>query len=182
MRLQALMRLLSIAALALLLAPARPGHGQGAPPPNSGGWAPRRAVQPGPGLLTHMPVTGTQRVLLPLIVTLPSVVIQFGSGVDSQNNLIDPGTTFTYGITHLYYRYTVAGAAGLPYRTEWSVDGAGQPQLDDSGTIPSASSVFTNFLCSPTLGSCGQPVPRGAYQVKFFINGLFYEQVTAVVH
>jgi hypothetical protein len=121
------------------------------------------------------------RVFAPLVVSQPLVEIEFGTGVDSQDNLVNPGTVFAYGIERLYYRYTVTGALGRLYRTEWFVDGVRQPQLDDSGTILATPAVLTNFFCSPTLGSCDQPVPRGAYRVRFYIDEVFYREATAVV-
>jgi hypothetical protein len=122
-----------------------------------------------------------QHVFLPLVVSQPLVKIEFGTGVDSEDRLVNPGTVFAYGIARLYYQYTVTGALGQPYRTEWFVDGVRQPQLDDSGTILDTSAVFTNSFCSPTLSSCDQPVPRGAYRVKFYIDEVFFSEATAVV-
>jgi hypothetical protein len=189
MRLLNFRRLLPAAAvaIALLLAPARPGHGQDPPPPGSvvhgdGEWISNPTSIPTPAVFATTPVTGTERVYLPLIARPPSVRIQFGSAVDGQNNLIDPGITFAYGITHLYYSYTVEDAPGQVYRTEWSIDGVRQPLLDESGTIPSeALATFASHICSPTLGPCGVPLPRGAYQVKFFIDNVFRQEATATI-
>jgi hypothetical protein len=127
------------------------------------------------------PAQSARPIFLPLVVASPRVSIQFGTGVDSQNNLLNPGTTFAYGIARLYYRYTITGAAGLPYRTEWFVDGARQPQLDDSGSMPAEVSVFTNYFCSPTLGDCSQPVPRAAYRVRLYVADALYADATARV-
>ncbi|SRR5258706_8700812 len=173
-------------AIALLLAPARPGDGQSPPPPGSvvrgaGEWVSIPSPIPAPAVFATAQVTGTEHVYLPLIASSPGIRIQFGSVVDAQNNLIDPGTIFAYGITHLYYRYTVEGASGRAYRTEWAINGVRQPQLDDSGTIPSASATFASYVCSLTLGPCGMPLPRGAYQVKFFIDGVFHQEATATI-
>jgi hypothetical protein len=180
MRLLLNARCLPAALLALvLLAPVRPGNGQMAAPSDSAWEQVRRASRLDGSLAPQ--AQQVRRVFIPLVVTLPEVDIQFGTGVDSQNNLINPGTVFLYGIARLYYRYTVVGAPGKLYRTEWFVDGARQPQLDDSGTIPAASTEFTNFFCSPTLGSCDQPVPRGIYRVRFYIGDLFYREAIAVV-
>lgn len=121
----------------------------------------------------------SQTTFLPLIVALAGVQIAFGSGVDDADALVNQGTTFAYGITRLYSRYTVVGAQGLTYRTEWTVDGIRQPLLDDSSTIPFTTTVFTNYFCSPTLGSCGEPLPRGTYQVTCFIDDAPYQQATA---
>nr|AIA10702.1 unknown Function [uncultured bacterium] len=157
----------ALLALALLFAPAQSSGGQTRALARSGSHHAQAQLAP--------------RAFMPLIAALPEIEIQFGTGVDAQNNLLNPGTTFGYGIAQLYYRYTVAGAPGRLYRTEWSVDGVRQPQLDDSGLIPSTSAVFTNFFCSPTLGSCEQPVPRAIYQVRFYIDDVFYHEATAVV-
>jgi len=187
-RLVTCLRLLAVAALAvvLLLMPAQSGYGQGDPPRRGavrgqGSWVSIPPASPTPTIFATTQVTGTQFVYLPLIAVSPSIRIQFGSGVDSQGNLIDPGTAFAYGITHLYYRYTAEGAAGRSYRTEWIVNGARQTLLDESGTIPSTPAMLTSFFCSPTLGPCGPPVPRGVYQVTFFIDDVAYQQATATV-
>ena len=123
----------------------------------------------------------TIRIFFPAVARSPGVSIQFGSGLDGQNNLVGTGTVFAYGIARLYYRYTIGGAAGRFYRTEWLLDGVRQPLLDDSGPIPLAQAVFTNSFCSPSLGSCAQPVPRGTYHVALFIDDLRYQEATAVV-
>lgn len=154
-------------ALALLFTPAQPSSGQRLMPTLSGSRQAQAQLVP--------------RAFIPVVVALPDVVILFGTGVDNQNNLLNPGTVFTYGIARLYYRYTVTDKAGRIYRTEWFVDGVRQPQLDDSGPIPTASAVFTNFFCSPTLGSCDQPVPRAIYRIRFYIDDVFNREATAVV-
>src|SRR5215470_16542263 len=108
-RLVTCLRLLAVAALAvvLLLMPAQSGYGQGDPPRRGaargqGSWVSIPPASPSPTIFATTQVTGTQFVYLPLIAVSPSIRIQFGSGVDSQGNLIDPGTAFAYGITHLY--------------------------------------------------------------------------------
>jgi hypothetical protein len=153
--------------LALLFTPAQPGGGQ--------------TLAPTPSVSRQIPAQVTPRAFIPLVVGQPEVEIQFGTGVDSQNNLLNRGTTFVYGIANLYYRYIVRDKSGRLYRTEWFADSLRQPQLDDSGLILSDAAVFTNFFCSPTLGSCEQPVPRAAYRVRFYIDDVFYHEATAVV-
>lgn len=187
MRLLTFRRLLpAVVAIALLLAPARPGHGQNPLPPGSvvrgeGAWVSNPSPMPAPAVFATAQVTETEHVYLPLVAGLPDIIIQFGSVVDAQNNLLDPGTSFTYGVTHLYYRYTVNGASGRPYRTEWAIDGVRQSPLDESGTIPSVSATFASYICSPTLAPCGMPVPRGTYQVKFFIDDILRREATATI-
>jgi hypothetical protein len=187
MRLPTFLRLLPIVAVTLaLLAPARPGHGQDTPPPailvhGGGEWILAPPTSAAPVLSSTAQVTGTNQVYLPLLMVLPGVGIQFGSGLDAQKNLISPGNTFDYGIAELYYRYTVIGALDQPYLAEWSFNGVRQPQLDDSGTILSDSAVFTNSICTLDLSQCSVPVPRGTYHVKFFIDDVLYGEASAIV-
>ncbi len=187
MRLPTFLRLLPTIAIALvLLAPAQPGHGQDAPPPpvlvhGAGEWVLAPSTNVTPVLFSTTQVTGTTHVYLPLLLALQGVGIQFGAGLDAQKNLISPGNTFTYGIAELYYRYTVTGALDQAYRAEWSFNGTRQPQLDDSGTILSNSAVFTNSICTLDLSTCSVPVPRGTYQVKFFIDDVLYQEASAIV-
>jgi hypothetical protein len=159
--------LLALLALALLFVPAQPS-----------GW---RTLASARGGSHHAQAQLVPKAFMPLIAAPPGVEIQFGTGLDAQNNLLNPGTTFGYGIARLYYRYTVVAASGRIYRTEWFVDGVREPQLDDSGPILSTPAVFTNSFCSPTLSSCEQPVPRAIYQVKFYIDDVFYREAIAVV-
>ena len=60
-------------------------------------------------------------IFLPLVISQPQVEIKFGTGVDSENNLLNPGTVFAYGIARLYYQYTVSGAPGKPLMAVGSI-------------------------------------------------------------
>jgi hypothetical protein len=182
-----LVRLLSLALLVplALLGLAELGLGPGVPPSILA--LSREELRPplfsalAAGESAVAPAVERTPIFLPVIARSPSAIIQFGTGVDNQSNLVDPGTSFAYGIPRLYYQFTLVGAPGRSYHTEWSVNGARVPLLDDSGLIPSASAVFTNSFCSPDLADCAQPVPRGTYQVSLFIDDLFYQTATAVV-
>ena len=171
--------LVTLLVLTLLLAVTWPGNGRAVVPRMGASGA--GALMAKLSGLRHLQPQQAPWVFIPVVVTLPEVDIQFGTGVDNQNNLLNPGTVFAYGIARLYYRYTVTGAAGRLYRTEWLVDGARQRLLDDSGTIPATSAILTNSFCSPTLGDCGQPVPRAVYQVRFYLDEVFYHEAAAVV-
>ena len=171
--------LTTLLGLTLLLAAVRPGSGQTVVP-RAGVWK-SGSLAAKLSRFHYLQPQQAPRIFMPVVITLPEVDIQFGTGVDDQHKLLNPGTAFAYGIARLYYRYTVTGAADRQYRTEWLVNGARQPQLDDSGTIPAASAVLTNWFCSPTLGDCDQPVPRAVYQVRFYLDEMFYREATAVV-
>jgi hypothetical protein len=172
-------RLLAAMLVLGLLAPTQPGDAQTLGM-SAGLYAPGVRA-PTSGGSPRVQQSGPQKLFLPLVVRQPQVKIEFGTGVDSESTLLNVGTEFDYGIERLYYRYTVMNASGKPYRTEWFVDNVRQPLLDDSGTILAAVAVFTNSFCSPTLGACAQPVPRGAYRVRFYIDDVFSSEATAVV-
>lgn len=176
---------LLLLALAPLLVPGRSIYGQATPPTPQlargvGVWS-LLARPAAPSIRATTAVTGTEAVFLPMITAPPGVLIQFGTGVDNAGSLTGAGTSFSYGITHLYYQYTVNGATNLPYRTEWYVDGVRQPQLDDSGTVLLDSATFTNYVCSLDLGSCGAALPKGVYQVDFFLDETRYQQASATI-
>ncbi len=146
-----------------------------------GEWIVAPSASIAPALFSTAQVTATEHVYLPVLIRSPGISIQFGSGLDAQKNLLNPGNAFAYGIAALHYRYTVTDAPDQPYRAEWSFNGARQPQLDDSGTIPPGSAVFTNSICTLDLSPCSVPVPRGTYQVRFFIDDVLYQEASAVV-
>jgi hypothetical protein len=104
------------------------------------------------------------RAALPLITApgAPAAVLFYGRTGDLRTG---PGQVFAYGITALEYEVRVAGAQGLPYREEWSLDGQRQPQLDSAGTVPGSPATLTNAL----LFSAGGPLPRGSYRLRFLI-------------
>src|SRR5262245_4682073 len=85
----------ALLALALLLAQAQTSYGQPAPSDNiwgTGPWAPVSSSR------FEVQVQQVPQAFMPLVVASPEVEIQFGTGVDSQQNLVNPGTVFAYGI------------------------------------------------------------------------------------
>lgn len=124
----------------------------------------------------------TRRTYLPIVISSPVVgPLQFASSVDANGAPVDPATTFNYGIQYLYISVTVTAGKNLPWRTEWTVDGNRQTGLDRSGTVSSSLSRITNSICYGPTGICGSAVPRGTYQVNFFLNNQLVQQGTAVI-
>lgn len=116
-------------------------------------------------------------VSLPLVISpFPSVAIRFGTAIVN-NELINPGTVFGYGITALHYQISVPAGQGLAYHEQWTINGIREPQLDASGSIPATPAVLSNAI----LLSTNSVLPRGSYQVRFLINGQLAGEATAII-
>lgn len=113
---------------------------------------------------------------LPLISArgAPATVAFFGRTGELRSG---PAVQFDYGITALEYEIQIMGAANLPYREEWSVDGQSKPQLGSSGIIPASPATLTNAL----LYSTGEPLPRGSYRLRLLIDGFVAADRTVVI-
>jgi len=116
------------------------------------------------------------RQQLPIIVTsgAPASVAFFGRTGDLRNG---PANQYGYGITALEYEIQIVGAAGLPYREEWSVDGQSKPQLGSQGIIPASPAMLTNAL----LYSTGAPLPRGTYRLRLIVAEFLAADTSVVV-
>jgi hypothetical protein len=133
-------------------------------------WQMAPAPQVAPSLVS------LYRQQLPMVVTsgVPATIAFFGRTGDLRSG---PANQFGYGITALEYEIQIVGAAGLPYREEWSVDGQSKPQLGSQGTIPASTATLTNAL----LYSTGAPLPRGTYRLRFFIAEYVAADTSVVV-
>jgi hypothetical protein len=172
---------LLVALLALALAPALSGYGQGYEPLTRDGPRVLQASVPRAPALAEpaSAAPAANRVVhLPLVIAPPKVTIQFASSVDANGNLINPSTTFAYGITHLYYEVTIFGAKGLSYREEWSINGARQTQLDYGPvTIPYEAIKYKGGV----YYASGRTLDRGTYQINIFVNGGLYQTGVAKI-
>jgi hypothetical protein len=180
-------RWLALAALmlALPLAPTWISYGQRPALTNTWGTFPREPRQistPAPAALPGRVVPSAQvNLFLPLILTSVKVgplVFSGGSTADCQDAT---GTTFTFGIKYLCVDVIVDGGQGQQYRFDWAVDGQAQPGLGRSGTVSSQLVDIPDGICYGPSGNCGSAIPRGAYQVTFFLDNIQYQQTTAVI-
>jgi hypothetical protein len=105
------------------------------------------------------------------------------SGSAASNCQGTTGTTFTYGIKYLCVDVVVDGAQGQTYRFRWTIDGRliDEKELGASGTISSQQEVVLDGICYGLEGACGDAVPRGTYQVSFFLNNVQYQTAEAVI-
>lgn len=119
------------------------------------------------------------QIYLPLAKQAPRVTILFASGRDAHDALINPSTTFPFGIVRLYHDATVAGARGQAYREAWYIDGAYQPQLDYGPiAVPFDTTIFAGQgIHYPS----GEPLSRGNYRIDIYLNGSLYASATAVI-
>jgi hypothetical protein len=180
-------RCVALAAVILALTPAPTwiSYGQGPAPTNTWGTFPREPRQistPAPVALPGRVVPSAQvNLFLPLILTSVKVgplVFTGGATGDCQDAT---GTTFTYGIKYLCVDVIVNGGLGQQYRFDWVIDGRAQPGLGRSGTVSSQLVDIPDSICYGQSGNCGSAIPRGAYQVTFFLDNIQYQQTTAVI-
>ncbi|HJZ50217.1 MAG TPA: hypothetical protein VKE41_23765 [Roseiflexaceae bacterium] len=131
-----------------------------------------------PSKLVPAALTGP---FLPIILTSIRVSPIVFSGSATSNCLGTTGTSFTYGIKYLCVDVIVDGAQGQAYRFRWTIDGQLKPNLGNSGTIGSQLVDVPDGICYGPSGGCGDAVPRGTYQVSFFLNDIQYQTATALI-
>lgn len=125
-------------------------------------------------------------VYLPLVISTPVVApLQFSTQVDG-GGAMEPRTDFPYGIKDLFVTARVSGGSGLVWRTAWTIDGTPAPNIGTSGTLASGSELAIDGICFGPIGpggqvQCGDPIPRGSYQVDFYLGDLLYQTGTAVI-
>jgi hypothetical protein len=119
---------------------------------------------------------------LPIIVTSIRVTPIVFTGSASSDCQGTTGTSFTYGIKYLCADVVVDGAQGQVYRFSWTVGGRPDPHLDTVGTINAQLVDAPAGICSPQGNEpCGSAIPRGTYQVSFFLNNVQYQTAKAVI-
>ncbi len=125
-----------------------------------------------------VPEPGTALVYLPLILQPPPPPTTIRFGATFRNGALgEEGTSFAFGLQELHYQISVRDGVGRSFREEWIVDGQRQPALDRSGTIPPESV----YLGSAIALSTSNPLPRGTYQLRFFVDGQLAAQGQAVI-
>jgi len=178
----------AIAALVLLLVsllPAWAMYGKEPDPHPTWGSVPRAAQPlavptPRPAAKPSAPaaVVGP---FLPIILTSIRVTPIVFTGSATSDCQGTAGTSFTYGIKYLCVDLTVDGAQGQAYRFSWTINGTPQSGLGNSGTISSQLVGVGDGICYGPSGACGDAIPRGTYQVSFFLNNIQYQANTAFI-
>jgi hypothetical protein len=119
---------------------------------------------------------------LPIIVTSTRVTPIVFTGSATPDCQGTTGTSFAYGIKYLCADVVVDGAQGQTYRFSWSINGRPDSRLDTEGTINAPLVVAPAGICSPQGNEpCGSAIPRGTYQVSFFLNNVLYQTASAAI-
>ncbi|MBP1464331.1 hypothetical protein EYB53_001290 [Candidatus Chloroploca sp. M-50] len=108
------------------------------------------------------------QVWIPVIAEAPgpSARVRFGAGRNG-DELLEEGTSFSFGLTTLYYAVSITDSSEGRFREEWIINGQHQPTLDRSGLLPQPEGG--NYLSGITL-STGAPLPIGAYELHIFVD------------
>lgn len=157
------------------------------------GSSPTRATNPAsergalPAQTSSVGVDQAQSIVtyIPLLATPIQVSpLQFATTID-KNRPINPATTFSADTDILFVTTLIEGAQGLSYRIEWTFPPDANPSgLIDSDTLAAAEVPFAYRICpiSPETRECtGDPLRAGTYDVKFFIDGILYQQAVATI-
>ena len=131
-----------------------------------------------PNQTTPATITGP---FLPIILTSTRVPPIVFTGSATSNCQGTTGTSFVYGIKYLCVDVIVDGAQDQAYRFSWTIDGKLQSGLGNSGTISSQLVDVLDGICYGPSGTCGDAIPRGMYQVLFFLNNVQYQTATAAI-
>lgn len=123
------------------------------------------------------PQAGTPRAFLPLLNAAPRVTITFATSRDAAENLVNPTTSFSYGLKTLYSDALIEGAKGQQYRSQWIVNGKDIAALDDTGSLPFQATVV-GFDISFTDNS---NLDRGTYVRRIYVGGVLYAEATATI-
>ncbi len=124
-----------------------------------------------------------QTVYLPIILVAPSVSpIAFTDRIEN-NMPVNPRTVFEYGIADLYASIEIHRAQGFVWRIEWDYPG-GTTGLDCRTLAEPQQCPIDQPLIrlNPVLSyNTGQPLERGIYRVRFYLNDVLYQQGTAEI-
>lgn len=154
------------------------------PEPTWGSWARRAHPLAAPSPQAAAKQRAPAAVIgpfLPVILTSTRVtpIVFTGSATSDCQGTV--GTSFAYGIKYLCVDLTVDGALGQAYRFSWTINGALQARLGNTGTISSQPVALGDGICYGPSGACGDAIPRGTYQVSFFLDNVQYQASTAVI-
>ncbi|HEU5099900.1 MAG TPA: hypothetical protein VFU22_12805 [Roseiflexaceae bacterium] len=177
----------AVALFLLSLLPTWAIYGQQSDPNPTWGSLPR-AVQP-----VAVPATrqsGNQSApaavtgpFLPVILTSIRVTPIVFTGSTTSDCQGTTGTSFSFGIKYLCVDVIVGGAQDQQYKFRWTINGQliADEDLGASGTIGSQLVGVGDGICYGPEGNCGEAIPRGTYQVSFFLNNVQYQTNTAVI-
>ena len=125
-------------------------------------------------------------IYLPLSLLPPRFgPVQFAASAND-NGLINPATTFAFGLQTIYFGSLAEGfPVGTPYRIEFTfpaISGETSTIINDT-TIANPDNIFYSFRIVDRITNqpTGDPLPRGAYTVRIFVNNVLQQQGTATI-
>ncbi len=119
-------------------------------------------------------------IISPIRVSFLQLVSNDSCDTNFSNSVLSPAT-FAYGIKQLGVSTTVEGGIDQAWRLEWSKDGQRVSDLDKSGVIAQSPEQVAMTIVYGTNRQCGGALPRGAYQVRLFLNDSLYQAATATI-
>lgn len=122
------------------------------------------------------PQAGTPQAFLPLLNAAPRVTITFATSRDAAENLVNPTTSFSYGLKTLYSDALIEGAKGQQYRSQWFVNGE-DIGLNNTGSLPFQATVVESDIGFTDNSN----LDRGTYVRRIYVGGVLYAEATATI-
>jgi hypothetical protein len=122
-------------------------------------------------------------VYLPAVMVAPVVSpIEFTDQLDGDTP-VNPRSVFDYGITDMYASFLVRSGEGLTWRIEWDYPGFGTLEFDCEAVPNTAHCPIDSSIVriNPLLSNGGQPLNRGDYRVRVYLDDVLFQQGTAVI-
>jgi len=101
----------------------------------------------------------------------------FASGIDAQGNPVNPGTSFSTGITELYFFFDYAGMQdGMNFNVRWLFGGEEILTYDESWQWGESGTFYDHIYRTG-----GEPLSDGQYAVELTIEGQLVQESSATV-
>jgi len=103
--------------------------------------------------------------------------ITFASGIDGQDNPVNPGTTFATGLTELYFFCDYAGMQdGMRFDAKWLLNDEELVTFDDTWQ-GGADGTYHDYIHRTGGGS----LPDGQFTLELYVEGQLAQTATATV-
>ena len=129
----------------------------------------------------YLPVTtNPPKVTAPLVAHKTDCSAESTVTSIDSSNVVDLGS----GQRQLQFALLAQGYQGSQYEAFYIINGTERRDLDRSGTITSDSFSMTSISLvfkKPTETGCQERFPAGTYAVRFLIDGVVVQELTAVL-
>ncbi|NPV07105.1 MAG: trypsin-like peptidase domain-containing protein [Anaerolineae bacterium] len=103
--------------------------------------------------------------------------ITFAEGVDRNDQPVNPGTVFRYGLKELYAFFDYRGMQdGWEWSRQWYIDGRSVTSMADTWAFGESGEDFW-----VAINSSRDPLPQGEYLLELYVRGELVQQATCTI-